>query len=358
MRFSEKELISLIKKRLAKGAPSEGIIVGPGDDAAIIAQPPGEALVISTDAIVEDVHFRLEWATGFLLGLKSLLSSISDIFAMGARPQACLVSLGLSSRTDPIFVEDLFEGMLKGAGRFGASIVGGNITRSDKLFIDMTVTGHVVSGAAITRAGAEIGDAIYVTGCLGGAALAAECLFGGRMDKGALAEAESFLRDDMAELRGDDAAQTELLSRFFAPPIRAQESLALVAARICTSMIDISDGIGSDLREVCCESEVGAVIEIDSIPVFDRVPGSVAIKESDMLQLAISGGEDYELLFTVHQSDELRLHRLFQTNNLCPITKIGRIAPSSEGLVFLDKNGRPSGGFTGFDHFSRKEEGH
>ncbi|HUT02470.1 MAG TPA: thiamine-phosphate kinase [bacterium] len=357
MRFSEKELISLIKRRLAKSAPSEGIIVGPGDDAAIIAPTPGEALVISTDAVVEDVHFRLEWATGFLLGSKSLLSSISDIFAMGARPQACLVSLGLSSRIDPLFVEDLFEGMLKGAGRLGASIVGGNITRSDKVFIDMTVTGLVAPGAAITRAGAEVGDAIYVTGCLGGAALAAECLFGGRMDKGALIKVESFLRDDMAEPQGDDAAQIALLSRFFAPPIRAQESLTLAAARICTSMIDISDGIGSDLREVCCESEVGAEIEIDSIPVFDRVPGSAAIKESDMLELAISGGEDYELLFTVRQADELRLHRLFRTNDLCRITKIGRITPSSAGLVFLDKNGRQSGGFTGFDHFRKKEEG-
>jgi len=356
MRLSERELVSLIRRKLARSTASEGTIVGPGDDAAIIAPPPGEALALSTDAIVEDVHFRRRWATGFLLGLKSLLSSISDIFAMGARPRACLVSLGLSTWASPLFVEDLFEGMLKAAGRFGASIVGGNITRSNKLFIDMTVTGHLAPGNAITRAGAKVGDAIYVTGHLGGAALAAKHLFGGRIDRGRLAEVESFLRDDVAATPGD--AQVELLSRFFAPPIRAEESSALAAAGICTSMIDISDGIGSDLREVCHESGVGAVIEIDSIPVFDRLPGSLAINRRDMLRLAISGGEDYELLFTVRQSDELRLQRLFQENDLCPITKIGRITPNSEGIVFLDNDGRPSEGFTGFDHFSTKEEGH
>jgi len=358
MRLSEKELISLIRRKLEGNCSSREILVGPGDDAAVIAHPVGEALVISTDALVEDVHFCLDWATGSLLGQKAFLASVSDIFAMGARPRTCLVSLGLPMKTEPSFVEDLFDGMLKQANRLGASIVGGNISRSEPLFIDMTVTGVVRPEAVITRAGANVGDSIYVTGELGGAALAVECLLKGRIDGAMVARAEPILRGASAGTRavGDDAAVVELLSRFFVPKIRADESLLLAEARICTSMIDISDGIGSDLSQICDESGVGALVEIDSIPLFDRIPAIAMTEESDFIELAICGGEDYELLFTVDPNDEARLRELFGTNALCRITKVGRIVPKSKGLVYVDSNGEQIESFAGFDHFAGKAE--
>jgi len=360
MRLSEKELISLIRRKLEANVTSAEVIVGPGDDAAVIAQCADEALVISTDALVEDVHFSLDWATAFLLGVKSLLSSISDIFAMGARPQACLVSLGLPAGIEPPFIEDLFDGMIRQANRFGACIVGGNISRSEKLFVDMTVTGLVHPGAVITRAGAKVGDSIYVTGELGGAALAAKCLLERRINGQTVARVESILRGDSeAPLTGsDDASLVELLARFFAPRIRADESQLLAEARICTAMIDLSDGIGSDLGHICQESGVGALVKIDSIPLFDMVPAVAMTEESDLTELAICGGEDYELLFTVDPSDEARLQQLFGTDLRCPISKIGRIISKSEGLIYLGKNGERLDRFGGFDHFARRADGH
>ena len=361
MRLSERELISLIRRKLEGNCSSSEVIVGPGDDAAVIAHPVGEALVISTDALVEGVHFCLDWATGFLLGQKALLASISDIFAMGARPQTCLVSLGLPVKTEPSFVEDLFDGMLKEANRLGASIVGGNISRSENLFIDMTVTGVVRPEAVVTRAGANVGDNIYVTGELGGAALAAKCLLKGRIDRAMVAKAESVLRGASLELGTwnlELGAVVELLARFFVPKIRADESLVLAEARICTSMIDISDGIGSDLSQICHESGVGALVKIDSIPLFDRIPAIAMTEESDLTELAICGGEDYELLFTVNPNDEARLRELFGTNALCTISKIGRIVPKSKGVVYVDSKGERFERFTGFDHFARRADGH
>ncbi len=371
MRLSERELISLIRRKLARGISSEEVIVGPGDDAAVIAHPVGQALVISTDALVEDVHFSLEWATGFLLGQKALLTSVSDVFAMGAAPQTCLVSLGLPTRIEPAFVEDLFDGMIKQANRFNACIVGGNISRSENLFIDMTVTGVVRPEAVITRAGANVGDSIYVTGELGGAALAAECLLKGRIDRSMVARAESVLRGDSDGTRavGDDAAVVELLARFFVPRIRADEAISLAEARICTSMIDISDGIGSDLSHICDESGVGALVEIDSIPLFDRIPAIAMMEKSDLIELAICGGEDYELLFTIDRNNEARLHQLFDENALCSISRIGHVVPKSKGVVYVFCNGerfksaegRDSAKgerFAGFDHFTRRADGH
>ncbi|MBN2209651.1 MAG: thiamine-phosphate kinase [Candidatus Coatesbacteria bacterium] len=359
MRLSEKELISLIRRKLEANVTSAKVIVGPGDDAAVIAQSADKALVISTDALVEGVHFSLDWATAFLLGQKSLLSSISDIFAMGARPQACLVSLGLPAGIEPPFIEDLFDGMIRQANRFGACIVGGNISRSERLFVDMTVTGIVHPGAVITRAGAKVGDSIFVTGDLGGAALAVKCLLERRINGQTVARVESILRGDSEAppTCSGDAGLVELLARFFVPRIRADESQLLAEARICTSMIDLSDGIGSDLGHICQESGVGALVEIESVPLFDMVPVAAMTDESDLTELAICGGEDYELLFTVDPGDEARLQELLGVGLRCPISKIGRIISKSEGLIYLSKNGECLDRFAGFDHFARRAEG-
>jgi len=359
MRISERGLVSLIRRKLESNCSSREVILGPGDDAAVIAHPVGNALVISTDALVENVHFRLDWATGCLLGKKAFLASVSDIFAMGARPQTCLVSLGLPVRTEPAFVEDIFDGMLEEANRLGASVVGGNISRSDILFIDMTVTGVVQPDSVITRAGAKVGDSIYVTGELGGAALAAKNLLEGRIDGAMVTRAEAALKvgNEISETESDNAGVIELLSRFFVPKIRADESLLLAEARICTSMIDISDGVGSDLGQICEESGVGALVEIGSIPLFDKIPTMAMTEDSDLTELAINGGEDYELLFTINPTDEARLHELLGTNALCAISRIGRITPESEGVVYMNSKGERFERFAGFDHFAGRAAG-
>ncbi|MBN1592736.1 MAG: thiamine-phosphate kinase [Candidatus Coatesbacteria bacterium] len=359
MRLSERELISLIRRKLATSSPGRGIVVGPGDDAAVVSIPENESLVISTDSLVEDVHFSLKWATGFLLGQKSFLSSISDIYAMGARPHTCLVSLGLSRTTESAFVEDLFDGMLAQAERLGVSIIGGNIARSEKVFIDMTVTGAARRNRIITRGGAKVGDSVFVTGELGGAAIAVEMLLRGQISPEDVEMTERVIRGREVPLepKSKDAALVSLISRFFAPSLRPDEALLLSNARICTSLIDISDGIGSDLAQICSESQVGALIDTKSIPLFKELPNIAKGEDFELRRLAMRGGEDYELLFTVAPDDELRLQQLFDSNSLCRVSKIGHIIPASEGLVFADREGRPIECLSGFDHFAGKAEG-
>ncbi|MBN2208358.1 MAG: thiamine-phosphate kinase [Candidatus Coatesbacteria bacterium] len=355
MRLSEKELISLIRRKLEQSATSKRVIVGPGDDAAVLEAPSGEAVVLSTDAIVQDVHFALHRCTGFLLGQKALLSSVSDVVAMGARPDSCLCSLGLPASTEVSFVEDLFDGMLMAARPLGVSVIGGNISRSDKLFVSMTATGTAQKDLLLKRSGAREGDLIYVTGELGGAALAASCFAKGEFSLEQIKVADCFLRAGCSDdsLSEEQAAVVELVRSFFTPSLRLNEALLLASERISTAMIDISDGIASDLEHVCFESGVGAAVEVDSVPVFGRIKRPVECVGPEMSALAINGGEDYELLFTVGPENEPRLRHLFTERNLCSITKIGHIVARSEELTYVDGRGSPVSGQGGFDHFAK-----
>ncbi|MFN0141616.1 MAG: thiamine-phosphate kinase [Pyrinomonadaceae bacterium] len=253
-----------------------------GDDCAVLPKSDQMDLLITSDMLVEGIDFRLEWTTPEFLGHKALAVSLSDIAAMGGEPNWAMLSIGVSEKlwkTD--LVDRLYEGWHGLARMFGVELVGGDVSRSpDKLVIDSTVLGEVPKGKAILRSGARPGDAIFVTGYLGGAAAGLVLL-----EKG------SRYSENLAEpLR-------HLLLRQLQPLPQVRTGKLLQEMQLPTAMVDISDGLSSDLNHVAIASSVGAKIYADRIPVDPAIAG-VSTISADPLDLALHGGEDFELLFT------------------------------------------------------------
>jgi thiamine-monophosphate kinase len=288
--------------------------LGIGDDAAIIARSNAGETVITTDLLVENIDFRRSWMPPRLLGHKALAVSLSDVAAMGAQPRFALVSLGVPEevwRTD--FVEQFYEGWFALAARYGVALVGGDTSRTPgHIVVDSIVIGETApERAAIRRSTARPGDLIYVTGALGGAAAGLELL-------------ENGARYDESD--ADTPAQ-QLIRRQLAPTPRVEFGLKLNEPPLATAMLDLSDGLSTDLARLCAASGVGAVVEADKIPL------------QSTLSHALNGGEDFELLFTCAPEHEVAA------------TQIGEIT-SEQGFWLRAADGTrttlESGGFIHF----------
>ena len=310
----EDELLEAIKRVVRSG---DGVVVGLGDDAAVASTGSGD-LVLTTDMLVEDVHFSQDTAATDL-GYKSLVVNLSDIAAMAASPRYATVALAIPLDISSGWVMDLYRGMGEACDEYGLSLVGGDLSRSDMVLISVTVAGEVPPGRAITRAGAAIGDAIAVTGQLGAAA------------GGLLVGAKDALTD-----RG-----RRLLAAQARPIARVGEAQAL-AATGASAMIDISDGLSTDLHRLCAASDVGASIDTSSLPVCPDLRNL----ERDPLDLALNGGEDYELLVTMPLAVVGEAAAKLREHFGVPLTTIGEITAAPG--VFAD--GRPLEA-RGWDHF-------
>ncbi len=271
-------------------------MLGPGDDCAILAPSRGP-LLFTIDSMVEGVHFELRWGPPEVWGARSILVNLSDIAAMGGAPTACVVNLairdGLGTRT----LERIYTGLREIARAAGVDIVGGNITYAKQFAITIAMLGEV-QGAVMRRDAARIGDEIFVTGTLGDAALGWRLLAG--------------------KLRARGKSRAYLIDRFRRPPLRVAAGKRLTRLRPAPAAIDISDGLLQDLGHILERSRVGA--EIDAT----RVPVSAAYRAimGDDLSHALSGGEDYELLFCVRPGyTEAKLARRLKV----PVRRIGRI---------------------------------
>ena len=308
-------------------AASERLIIGIGDDAA--AWYGDTSIQLATvDSLIQDVHFSLNTASWEEVGWKSLAVNVSDIAAMGGLPGYALISLGLPGDTGVEDVIALYRGMIDLAGEYEVDIIGGNTVSAPQVVINVTVLGSTGSGDGqiLTRSAARPGDLIAVTGILGAAAAGVEILGKG--------------------LTFEPGATASLRKACLHPRPRVAEGRLLVEHGV-KAAIDISDGLIADLNHICQESRVGARVEVD------RVPISLAVKEcfpDRALELALSGGEDYELLFTA-AADNIDRVRMAAS---CPITVIGEIA--SEGVnetVLVDSHGNPvSLPGTGWDHYN------
>jgi thiamine-monophosphate kinase len=253
-----------------------------GDDCAVLPKDAETDLLFTADMLIEDIDFRLEWTGPVFLGHKALAVSLSDVAAMGGAPKWAMLSLGIPEtlwKTD--FVDLFYAGWFELANDCAVELIGGDISRSpDKLVIDSMVGGEIPKGQAIRRSGAKPGDNILVTGSLGGAA-------------GGLRLLEKSLEIDC---RGNDPGGI-LVRKQLNPIPQIRIGNALQALGIATSMIDISDGLSSDLGHICQESGVGARISMESLPI-DRHLRSF-FDEDTCSAMALHGGEDFELLFTV-----------------------------------------------------------
>ncbi len=316
------------RTRVARGDVALGI----GDDAALLEVPNGMQLVACTDTLVAGVHFVADTAPADL-GWKSLAVNLSDLAAMGAEPAWALLAMTLPE-ADEAFVAGFGQGFAELAARHRVALVGGDTTEGP-LTITVTALGMVPTGEALTRSGAHAGEAVFVTGALGDAA-------------GAL----RFLRDSGIGIRDSDqhAASTcrsALFQRMLRPGPRVAAGLALRG--LASACIDVSDGLLADLGHVCTASRVGAEVEIEALPVSEAL--RAAFDEASCRELALAGGDDYELCFTAPgESEAVIMATLAQAG--CRATRIGRITAGS-GIRVLDARGRAlATPRKGWEHFS------
>ena len=313
------------------------LLQGIGDDAAVLRNAgPRFDTVVTADLLVEGVDFRLTTTTPRLLGHKALAVSLSDIAAMGARPRWALLSVGAPRRLwGATFLEEFYEGFFALADEHGVALVGGDVSRtgaggrssarSGPLVIDSIVIGEAGRGRCVLRSGARPGDGIYVTGALGGAAAGLRLLEGG-----ARAPKSAGTRPGET-LPGPDtpgARRRRLMLRQLRPEPRVTWGQTLGEKKLASALIDLSDGLSSDLAHLCRESGVGARIDAARVPVDPSIARALKITPGAALKLALSGGEDFELLFTSGARDASRLPK-----------RVGGVAATRVGVV-TDEPGR------------------
>ena len=333
---SELELIAAIRARATRFG-SAGLRLGIGDDCALLRVRPGEELAVTTDLSLDGRHFRLDWHTPESIGHRTLARGLSDLAAMGARPVAAFLSLGLpaeltrsrrnqKSDVDKSWIVRFYNGLLALAETHQTPLAGGDLAQSPLALADIVLVGAVRRGQALLRSGARAGDLLYVTGQLGGAALGLDLLTQnpGRALNTAWAK-----------------EQEKNLAPHLYPQPRLAQGRALAKRKLASAAMDLSDGLSIDLPRLCAESHVAAEIEAEALPLF---PGAT-------LAQALNGGEDYELLFTAHP--EVKLPRVLAG---APLTRIGRIVPTRKGrptvaVVSKDGSKRPLDP-DGWEHFA------
>jgi thiamine-monophosphate kinase len=373
MPLPEKSLIAEIRRmagsagnrarRMPRGHAGEGaratpgrsvtrVIAGIGDDCAVLRIGPGQDWLVTTDFSLEGVHFRRDWHPAESVGHRCLARGLSDIAAMGGEPVEAFLSLALPRDVPQAWVRGFMRGLLRLARRYGIALAGGDTAESARgILADIVVVGSVPKGKAVMRSGARAGDKIYVTGELGGSAAAIAQMserstgatqrqtaqdpslrqvlrvaqdFGARLRR--RAAASSFVRDH-AFMRGI----VSNYPRHFFPEPRLQVGRALREKGWATAMIDLSDGLSTDLAHICEESGVAAEIEIESIP---RARVGKPARKVD-LELALHGGEDYELLFTARAAVRVPARIAGVT-----VTCIGRMVRGSARVMARDAKGK------------------
>jgi len=318
---SEFDFIDSLRRRVA--STGQSLVAGIGDDAAVLRNSAGKETVISADLLVEDIDFRRTTTPPYLLGHKALAVSLSDIAAMGSRPLWSIVSIGVPEDIwESDFVDHLYDGLLDLANRYGVQLVGGDTSRTnERVVIDSIVAGECSAGFAVMRSGARPGDQIFVTGSLGAAAAGLRLI-----ERGAHLAEQNLADEDSQKL-------DHVLLRQLRPDPRVGWGMVLGEEKLATAMIDLSDGLSSDLNHLCEASSVGALIDSSSLPIDERVVDLCGRRALDPLQLALHGGEDFELLFTVKPENVARLPRRVDG---VEIKRIGMIQSSSAGVMISE----------------------
>ncbi|MFP3867372.1 MAG: thiamine-phosphate kinase [Desulfobacteraceae bacterium] len=312
-------------------APPE-VVQGIGDDCAVLALTPEGYLLWTIDSLVEGVHFDLSYTSLKQLGRKALAVNLSDIAAMGGEPQFALLSLGWPPNRELSGALEVAAGLQEIAHQYGVGIIGGDTVQSPTaLMLSLTVIGRVRPDELLCRRGAQVGDVVYVTGPLGEAAAGLEVLRRGM------------------ELSAEP--QAALLRAFLDPQPQLRAARCLAQHHLATALIDLSDGVATDLFHICCQSRVGARLPAGQIPISAAVRQAAEILHLDPLTLALQGGEDYQLLFTAPAGQESQLHRGFQAAALSPPRAIGRIIAGDR--VYLETpQGLQDISGSGFNHFA------
>jgi thiamine-monophosphate kinase len=313
--MDEFDRIAQLRSIFSPRAQRPALVLGIGDDAAVLERP-GDNLAISVDTAVQGIHFRPEFADWGTLAARALSAALSDLAAMGAQPRAALLALiAPPDQSDAAFIE-LIRGYGEAAERYGCPVIGGNLSRGSELSLTTTVIGEV-SGSGLTRSGARPGDEIYATGVLGAAALGLALLLANTPELG-----------------------PQFVERWRRPQARVAEGRAL--AGVASAAIDVSDGALQDLGHLCAASGVGAQIDASALPTSPGFPELARQLGKDPLELALNGGEDYELIFTLPPGAASGTG-----------TRIGRVTGPGTGITLCDEHGRALGvPKSGYRHFA------
>ena len=343
--LGERRLVLRIRDTAGSGGP--GVTVGIGDDCAVLSLSAGTRLLATTDLLLEDIHFRRSYAHPADIGWKALAVNLSDIAAMGGNPRFALVALGCPLSTEVEEIDAFYEGIRDAAAPHGVVIVGGDTSSSpDGWMVNMTLLGEL-TGPPRLRSDARVGDVIAVTGTLGESATGL-----------ALLEATGRIPDATKRFplhTLDRAILDRVRHAHLRPVARVAEGRWLGASPAVHAMIDLSDGMATDLGHIVRESRVGARVYLDRLPISEAVKRVATALGRDPTKLAVAGGEDYELLLTV---DPAAIHDLaagLQTATGTPLTAVGEIVKTPVVVQFVDTRGAAVPMGEGFEHFSQPE---
>jgi thiamine-monophosphate kinase len=332
----ERALIERIRSRVPP--PDGSLVVGIGDDAAVAAPERGALQVLTTDALVEGVHFDRRFSTPSDIGHKALAVNVSDVASMGGASRLALLSLMLPPDTALSDVDELIDGFLDLATRLRIELAGGNITRSPgPLVVDVTVIGSVRPRRILTRSGGRAGDDLYVTGRIGAALAGLEWL------------REQCGTQSGVPRRPADEAMAECVERYCRPEPRSRLGTLLGRNRVASACMDLSDGLADAITQMSSASQTGAKVEASLLPIHPSAEAWFTDKGTDAVASAVAGGDDYELLFAVSPKRRGRLRTVFHEARGVPITRIGAL--TADRAVVLIRDGRLEPFPSGFVHF-------
>lgn len=325
--LGERALLARIRARLPR--PGTDVVIGVGDDAAVVASVKNTRVVLTTDVLIEGVHFDRAISSAADIGYKALAVNLSDLAAMGATPAWALLSLALPDGTLVEDVEALIDGLVTLATAENTALVGGNLARSPgPMVVDVTAIGTVHPRRVLTRDGGRAGDELYVSGTIGGGAAGLE-----------------LLRSDRRET--PVAAEVACIHRYRRPDARVRLGRAVAQARAARAAMDLSDGLADAVRQVAEASGCGAEVHASALPID---PGARAWWDSrgeDPVDRAVAGGDDYELLFAVPPKWRGRLRQARRHAATPPLTRIGVLTKTPGELVVIrdSRRERLAGGF-------------
>ncbi len=316
--IGEHGIIDLIRSRVGQ-APG-WVLVGIGDDAAVVEPARNQVDVLTIDALVEGVHFDRAFAPPASIGHRSLAVNLSDLAAMGALPRAALLSLVLPEALPASDIEEIVDGFLALAGQYSVALVGGNVSRSPGgLVVDVTLMGACRRRRVLLRRGARPGDDLWVSGTLGAATAGLECL----------------------QLGGLNAPETmtACVERYLRPNPRVRLGRSLAGNRVTTSCIDLSDGLADGIRQIAEANGVGAVLDGGALPIDPSARRWFEAGGRDAIECTLGGGDDYELLFTASPKLRARVGSIARAEG--PLARIGTVTSDTRLLVDVDRERRP-----------------
>jgi thiamine-monophosphate kinase len=310
---------AFIKRVTGMSYGDPAIVKGVGDDCAVLEFTPGKYLLVTVDMMVENSHFSLEWHSPYQVGKKLMEVNASDIIAMGGTPRWAFISLALTPDTEVEFMDEFYRGLYDSARNHGVALVGGDTTHGREMALNLALIGDVEKQFVRFRSGARPGDLICVTGTLGKSEAGLKLLQNGR--------------------------KTGYLEGYLEPKCRRMEEGRTIARR-AHAMIDVSDGLGSEVAHICEESGTGARIDWEAIPLSRETIDAARAVGENPYHYALYGGEDFELVFTISPGECENLRREFPD-----FAVVGEILPKEEGRFIL-KEGRRLDIKKGYDHFA------